>query len=213
MTPLVHGVLIAYVVAGVALFRFLPARRAVIILAVLGVLFLPEVQSKPVNPEAPAALSVPCYRLTKLNAVATTLLIGSLLFDRRRWTGLRPQWFDLPVVVWCLSPAVAMIGNAVFYDDPVSPFDPALLPAEVGWFGHALNWLEFAGVYDAFSQTVDQVLIWGVPYWMGRLYFADRDGLRALALGVTAGGLLYVPPCLLEVRLIHTPADAVPFLQ
>ena len=56
------------------------------------------------------------------------------------------------------------------------------------------------GAYDAMSSTVGKFLFWGIPYLIGRAYFADRQGLRALALGILIGGLIYVPLCLLEVR-------------
>jgi hypothetical protein len=40
-----------------------------------------------------------------------------------------------------------------------------------------------------------------VPYWCGRLYLGDRVGLRAAAAAVVLGGLVYVPLCLIELRL------------
>ncbi len=41
-------------------------------------------------------------------------------------------------------------------------------------------------------------LSWGVPYLLGRVYFADPAGIATLARSVIAGGLLYVPLCLVE---------------
>jgi hypothetical protein len=63
------------------------------------------------------------------------------------------------------------------------------------------------GAYDGFSNSIARVLTWGVPYFIGRLYFADLSGLRELAVGMVAGGLVYVPLCLWEVRMspqLHT---------
>jgi len=57
------------------------------------------------------------------------------------------------------------------------------------------------GVYDGVSQVVRQVTTWGVPYFIGRLYFSDRQGLQELAIGLFIGGLIYVPFCLWEVRM------------
>ena len=37
------------------------------------------------------------------------------------------------------------------------------------------------GVYDGLSECLRQVLRWGVPYVIGRLYFSDLRGLAALA--------------------------------
>jgi hypothetical protein len=57
------------------------------------------------------------------------------------------------------------------------------------------------GLYDGFSQSLQQFVVWGVPYWIGRAYFTDMRTLRDLALGIVLGGLLYVPFCIVEVRL------------
>jgi len=57
------------------------------------------------------------------------------------------------------------------------------------------------GWYDGLSGTAYQTLIWGVPYLTGRLYFSSPAGLRLLAIGVLAGGLLYAPLCWWEIRM------------
>ncbi len=57
------------------------------------------------------------------------------------------------------------------------------------------------GVWDAISSVVDQVIVWGVPYFAGRIYFKDLDSITELAIGIVIGGLIYVPLCLLEIRL------------
>jgi hypothetical protein len=40
-----------------------------------------------------------------------------------------------------------------------------------------------------------------LPYLIGRVYFTDLEGLRELAIGMLIGGLIYVPFCLVEMRL------------
>jgi hypothetical protein len=63
------------------------------------------------------------------------------------------------------------------------------------------------GFGDGFSSMFYQTITWGVPYFLGRLYFSDLIGMHDLAIGIFIGGLLYVPPCLLEIRLspqLHT---------
>jgi len=57
------------------------------------------------------------------------------------------------------------------------------------------------GLYDGLAQSLDQVFTWGLPYLIGRLYFTDASGLRALAFAIVIGGLAYVPLCLIEIRL------------
>jgi hypothetical protein len=45
-----------------------------------------------------------------------------------------------------------------------------------------------------------QLLAWGVPYLLGRIYFTDTDSLRLLAQSFVIAGLCYIPICLAEVR-------------
>lgn len=54
------------------------------------------------------------------------------------------------------------------------------------------------------SPTTQQIITWGVPYFIGRIYFNDLAGLRQLAIGIFAGGMVYVPLCLLETRIAPT---------
>lgn len=63
------------------------------------------------------------------------------------------------------------------------------------------------GAYDGMSAVFDQVVVWGVAYFVGRLYFSDLGGLRELAIGILIGGVVYIPLCLYEIRMspqLHT---------
>ncbi|MGE5609503.1 MAG: O-antigen ligase domain-containing protein [Bacillota bacterium] len=63
------------------------------------------------------------------------------------------------------------------------------------------------GAYDGASAVLNQTIIWGLPYLIGRLYFTDLGDVRELAIGIFIGGLLYVPLCLYEIRMspqLHT---------
>jgi hypothetical protein len=57
------------------------------------------------------------------------------------------------------------------------------------------------GAYDGLSAIVQQMLIWGLPYFIGRLYLTDLDALKEFSLVFLMGGLILVPLALLEVRL------------
>jgi hypothetical protein len=48
------------------------------------------------------------------------------------------------------------------------------------------------------SPTFLQIISWGLPYLVGRLYLGSLDGLRQLAIGLFAGGLAYIPFILIE---------------
>jgi hypothetical protein len=57
------------------------------------------------------------------------------------------------------------------------------------------------GPYDGASEVAQHLITWGMPYFIGRIYFNDARSLRELAIGILIGGLIYVPFCLFEVRM------------
>jgi hypothetical protein len=57
------------------------------------------------------------------------------------------------------------------------------------------------GAYDGASACLAQFVNWGLPYFIGRLYIDSFPAMRDLALGIFIGGLIYVPLCLIEVRM------------
>lgn len=63
------------------------------------------------------------------------------------------------------------------------------------------SYLNGLGIYDGLSVAFETGVMWGLPYLIGRVYLGDLAGLRALAVGIFVGGLVYAPLCLLEVRL------------
>jgi O-antigen ligase len=101
--------------------------------------------------------------------------------------------------------SLAMLLGAVIFDfGRVGAFRPRLLDVPMliwcmaPFFSSLTNGL---GPYDGTSAVVEQLLIWGIPYFIGRLYFADRESLRELAMALVIGGLIYVPLCLYEIRM------------
>jgi hypothetical protein len=57
------------------------------------------------------------------------------------------------------------------------------------------------GPYDGLSAGLDQLMTWGVPYFLGRIYLNNLEALRQLAMGIFVGGIIYMPLCLIEARL------------
>ena len=57
------------------------------------------------------------------------------------------------------------------------------------------------GLWDACSAVVQQTFFWGLPYFFGRIYFSDLKACREFAIAIVIGGLIYVPLCLIEIRL------------
>jgi hypothetical protein len=57
------------------------------------------------------------------------------------------------------------------------------------------------GAHDGVSAITLRILSWGLPYLVGRIYFCDLEGARELAIGIFLGGLVYVVPCLYEIKM------------
>ena len=57
------------------------------------------------------------------------------------------------------------------------------------------------GLYDALSALLENLVRWTIPYLIGRLYFGDKEGMGELALGIALGGMIWVLPCLFEMRM------------
>ena len=65
-------------------------------------------------------------------------------------------------------------------------------------FGSAI--MNGLGSYEGASAMLEQIVNWGLPYLIGRVYLTDLDSMRDLALGIAIGGLIYMPLCLFEIR-------------
>lgn len=149
----------AWSVISIALFAKFAPRRAILISMIGGWLFLPI---------AVIPISGPLPDVSKATTVLAGILCGMLWFDRAAFLRVRPTWFDVPMLVWVLSPFLSSVTNGL-------------------------------GVYDGLSAVLENGLTWGIPYWLGRIYFFAAEGLRDLAWGFFLGGLLYVPLCWFEI--------------
>jgi len=52
---------------------------------------------------------------------------------------------------------------------------------------------------EGFTGELYQLLAWGAPYLIGRLYFVDTQSLQLAAKAFVIGGLAYIPFCLFEI--------------
>ena len=55
------------------------------------------------------------------------------------------------------------------------------------------------GAYDGLSQTMYQSITWGVPYFIGRVFFSDADGLKLFGTAIFIGAVIYIPFCWFEL--------------
>ena len=114
---------------------------------------------------------IPSY--DKMAATCGGILLAAILFDSRTMLNLSfcPSIVDLAMICWCICPVFTAMAN-----------DPELT------------------THDGMSWMMQQVMTWGLPYLIGRIYLADRGALRELAVAMFIGGLIYMPMCLFEMR-------------
>ena len=110
---------------------------------------------------------------TKMSATCFGVMLAATLFDPDRILRFRPRLIDIPMAIFCISP----------------------------FFTSVLNQINGIGVYDGLSVVLNQIVTWGLPYLIGRVYFDDLASLRELAIGIFIGGLVYMPLCWIEMRL------------
>ena len=60
------------------------------------------------------------------------------------------------------------------------------------------------GVYDGASNIIAQLGVWGIPYFVGRVYFNDLEGFKELGLGIVIGAIVYLPMCYVEMVISPT---------
>jgi O-antigen ligase len=134
-------------------------------------------------------------------AVSTALLVG--------WLFLPVASYDLPgffdynkATATCLN---VFLAAALFDKDRrlwnfrPTRFDLPMLVWCLCPFVTSLS--NDLGVYDGLSAAIQQTILWGLPYVMGRAYFADFKRLREFAIVLFIGGLIYIPLCLYEIHM------------
>ncbi len=97
-----------------------------------------------------------------------------------------------------------MLAAAVFDMDRLLSFRPRLLDVPMFiWClcPFASSVTNGLGYYDGASAVLSHVIMWGIPYFVGRVYLNDLQGLRELGVLFFVGGLIYVPFCLWEIRM------------
>lgn len=168
--------LFAWVPIALYCFYRYPVRIAILFNFITGWAVLPTanfVQSDVPFPYWIMGVGLPAeYFITKATIMGLTGLAGVLLFDRRSLHRFRFIWWDLPMLLWCAVPLFSGIANQ----------------------------MTAAGILqEGLRGTLYQLLAWGVPYLLGRLYFSDGASLLLAAKAFVIAGLLYVPICLIEL--------------
>ena len=100
---LVAVVLLGWFPVAISLFTFMRPRRAVIAGFLIAWMFLPvaEYQFRAL-PE-----------LNKITVTSMSLILGVVIFDTSRLINLRPRWYDVPMLAFCLAPFASSISNGL----------------------------------------------------------------------------------------------------
>jgi len=131
-------------------------------------------------------------------AVAAVFVVG--------WSFLPQAEFIFPVIpdytkVSALGLAAML---ALYMKDPkvLSTFKfslvdvPMLCWCLAPFFSSVTNGL---GAWDGFSAILQQVFEWGVPYFVGRLYFGELEAMKILGIAMFIGALVLAPLALFEI--------------
>src|SRR5436189_6460176 len=109
MSFLVPLTMFGWIPTVLALFWLLPPRRAVVAAFLIAWLFLPMAGYK--------LGGLPDY--TKMSATCFGVLMGAALFDTDRLLMFRPKFWDLPMVLFCISPYFSSLANDLGWYDGV----------------------------------------------------------------------------------------------
>jgi hypothetical protein len=148
--------------------------------------------------------------------IPAILLIFTLLPPRRAViTAFIVGWLFLPVYGYTLqglpeynkqnATCVGILLAAVLFDGArLFGFRPRLIDVPmVLWCFVPLvsNTLGERGPYEGLSTTVQHVFMYGIPYFIGRLYLTDLAAMREMAVSLCIAGAVYAVLCLYEVRM------------
>jgi hypothetical protein len=133
-------------------------------------------------------------------AVATGMVAGLLLLPNIEY-----EFFRIPDYDKSMAVGLGLILAALAFDRArLLSFRPRWvdLPVVIICVAPLLSnlangyplWSGLSGAFSAFVR-------WGMPWILGRIYFADFKPQHQLALAIVVGALLYAPFCLFEMKM------------
>ena len=150
MNILCYIALFGWIPVILLLFATLPSRRAVVAASISAWLFLPVAQFP--------LPGLPDY--TKVSATTAGLLLGTVLFDGGRFSGLRLRWFDLPILVWCVIPFASSVANSLGAYDGLS----GVVNRTLTWALPYLIGRAYFSDLDGLRELATGILVGGLIY-------------------------------------------------
>ena len=161
MSPFALIALFGWIPCVVILFVLLPARKAAAAAIVGAWLLLPPIRLEIVG--------LPDY--SKNTAATIGIVLSTFLFELHLLLKFRPRWFDLPMLLWCLTGIASSLHNGLgLYD----------------------------GLSDVVSNSS---LHGAYPICSDGCTLTTWRGCVLSAVVMVIGGLCYVLPCLWEIRM------------
>ncbi|MEG4403407.1 O-antigen ligase domain-containing protein [Microcoleus sp. MON2_D5] len=91
-----------------------------------------------------------------------------------------------------------LLGTLIYDTARLTSFKPGWLDVPIVIYCLCPIFSQVSNGGSPISPTINQIVSWGLPYFLGRLYVGNLEGLRQLAIGIFAGGLAYIPFTLVE---------------
>lgn len=108
-----------------------------------------------------------------------------------------PDYTKISAACFGILLGAAIFDPAVFRRFRLRGWDAPLLVWTLVPFLTSLS--NGLGAYDGVSAALGRFTQWGIPYFLGRLYFNRREALEDLLLGFFIGTLVYIPFCWFEI--------------
>lgn len=123
--------------------------------------------------------------------------------------GLLAAWQFLPMDEIYISPlpvydkmAAAcygiLLGTLLFDVERIATFTPTWIDIPAIILGICPAFSQIENGLSPISPTFNQMVQWGAPYFIGRLYITDLKSFRKLALGIFMAALIYIPFAFIE---------------
>lgn len=151
MTPQAQLVLRLWLPVVLALFLFLPARKAVVTSFIVSWLFLPQ-RVLFMFP------GLPDYDRT--SATCYSILLATFIFDFKRFSSFKFGWLDIPMLVWCICPFISSMTNNLGAYDGVSAVVARTMQYGIPYFLGRIYLNDLIGI----RQLVLGIFVGGLVY-------------------------------------------------
>ena len=109
-----------------------------------------------------------------------------------------------------------LLGTALFAPNQFLGLRPRWfdIPMAAWIIAPFLSAVHFNGdVYDGATAAFDHLVLWGLPYLIGRIYLTNYTAFRDVAVGLVIGAMTYIPFAIWEMRMspqLHAKIYGVP---